>query len=211
MTSIHTCALLVVVHPSKFLKRLFRVCKIIYWWWICFVLLEWGNTKLKMAVHFSSNALLFQVLYDGLCPVCVKEIRFLQFLQRNKPETVDFIDISLPGYDGAKYQDVSYEMAMGEMHVIDENNKVNIHSTDAPGIVIFCLPNHIWRILLGFLHLAFCNIIDQPHFFDRFTVGFQLLRWCTAQWDWVGWVASWCGPLWNRSWSSPMPFLPRIV
>ncbi|XP_054631120.1 uncharacterized protein LOC129180708 isoform X2 [Dunckerocampus dactyliophorus] len=66
-----------------------------------------------------------KVLYDGLCPICVTEIRFLQFLQRDKPGKVDFVDISLPGYDGAKYKGVSYEAAMEEMHVIDENNEVH--------------------------------------------------------------------------------------
>lgn len=66
-----------------------------------------------------------KVLYDGLCPICVTEIRLLQFLQRKRPNRVDFIDISLPGYDGANYSGVSYEMAMEEMHVIDEKNTVH--------------------------------------------------------------------------------------
>lgn len=66
-----------------------------------------------------------KVLYDGLCPICVTEIRFLQFLQRRKPKKVDFVDISVPGYDGEKYKGVSYEMAMEEMHVIDEKEKVH--------------------------------------------------------------------------------------
>ncbi|XP_034393086.1 uncharacterized protein At5g50100, chloroplastic-like isoform X2 [Cyclopterus lumpus] len=57
------------------------------------------------------------VLYDGLCPICVTEIQFFQFLQRNRPVKVDFVDISLPVYSGEKYKDVSYEMAMEEMHV----------------------------------------------------------------------------------------------
>lgn len=74
---------------------------------------------------FSSESAAVQVLYDGLCPICVTEIRFLQFLQRNKPGKVDFIDISKPGYDGAKYKDVSYEMAMDQMHVIDERGEVH--------------------------------------------------------------------------------------
>lgn len=66
------------------------------------------------------------MLYDGLCPVCVAEIRFLQFLQRkNPPGGVEFIDISLPGYDGAKHRNVSYEMAMEAMHVIDEKDEVS--------------------------------------------------------------------------------------
>ncbi|XP_054631121.1 uncharacterized protein LOC129180708 isoform X3 [Dunckerocampus dactyliophorus] len=49
----------------------------------------------------------------------------VKFLQRDKPGKVDFVDISLPGYDGAKYKGVSYEAAMEEMHVIDENNEVH--------------------------------------------------------------------------------------
>lgn len=70
------------------------------------------------------------MLYDGLCPICVTEIRFLQFLQKKQPDKVDFVDISLSGYDGEKYKGVSYEMAMEEMHVIDEKDEVNSHSTD---------------------------------------------------------------------------------
>ncbi|KAG1961977.1 DUF393 domain-containing protein [Pimephales promelas] len=65
-----------------------------------------------------------RVLYDGECPICVKEIRLLQFLQRNRAEKVDFVDISLPEYDGMKYG-VSYEIAMEEMTVIDTNNKIH--------------------------------------------------------------------------------------
>ncbi|XP_054465026.1 uncharacterized protein LOC129099706 [Anoplopoma fimbria] len=73
----------------------------------------------------SSQSAGVKVLYDGLCPICVTEIKFLQFLQRNRPGKVDFVDISLPGYDGEKHKDVSYEMAMEEMHVIDEKDKVH--------------------------------------------------------------------------------------
>lgn len=73
----------------------------------------------------SSQSADVKVLYDGLCPICVTEIRFLQFLQRNQPEKVDFVDISLPGYDGANYKGVSYEMAMEEMHVIDDKDEVH--------------------------------------------------------------------------------------
>ncbi|XP_074538118.1 uncharacterized protein LOC141799703 [Halichoeres trimaculatus] len=73
----------------------------------------------------SSESAGVKVLYDGLCPICVTEIRFLQFLQREKPKKVDFIDISLPGYDGEKYKGVSYEMAMEEMHVIDQKGMVH--------------------------------------------------------------------------------------
>ncbi|XP_019720785.1 uncharacterized protein At5g50100, mitochondrial-like isoform X2 [Hippocampus comes] len=49
----------------------------------------------------------------------------VKFLQRNQPEKVEFVDISLPGYDGAKCKGVSFEAAMEEMHVIDERHQVH--------------------------------------------------------------------------------------
>ncbi|XP_007560826.1 uncharacterized protein At5g50100, mitochondrial-like [Poecilia latipinna] len=75
--------------------------------------------------NLSSESAGVRVLYDGLCPICMTEIRFLQFLQRNQPGKVHFIDISKPGYNGAKYNDVTYEMAMEEMTVIDEKDEVH--------------------------------------------------------------------------------------
>lgn len=57
--------------------------------------------------------------------MCAAEIRALEFVQRNiRPGRVNFVDISLAGYDGAKHGDVSYEMAMEVMHVIDEKGQV---------------------------------------------------------------------------------------
>ncbi|KAG9337503.1 hypothetical protein JZ751_028694, partial [Albula glossodonta] len=65
----------------------------------------------------SDSASGVRVLYDGECPICVKEIRFLQYLQKNRPGKVHFVDISVPGYDGTKYGGIDYDMAMEEMHV----------------------------------------------------------------------------------------------
>ncbi|KAG7472499.1 hypothetical protein MATL_G00109430 [Megalops atlanticus] len=66
-----------------------------------------------------------KVLYDGECPICVKEIRFLQYLQKHRPAKIEFVDISMQDYDGRKYGGITYEMAMEEMHVIDEHDKVH--------------------------------------------------------------------------------------
>ncbi|XP_068561311.1 uncharacterized protein [Cebidichthys violaceus] len=74
---------------------------------------------------FSSECVGVKVLYDGRCPICVTEIQFLRFLQRNRPGKVHFVDIALPGYDEEKHKDVSYQMAMEEMHVIDEKDEVH--------------------------------------------------------------------------------------
>lgn len=94
---------------------------------LCFVKLRYVSLWVPLWPFFF--VALFQVLYDGLCPICVTEIQFLQFLQRKKPEKVDFVDIAQPGYDGRKYKEITYEMAMEEMHVIDKEDKV---STDSP-------------------------------------------------------------------------------
>lgn len=97
--------------------------------WYPSSLTEFWKIRDKISDNSSCKCLfstLFQVLYDGLCPICVTEIRLLQFLQRNRPEKVHFIDISLPGYDGTKYKAITYEMAMKEMHVIDKKDKVII-------------------------------------------------------------------------------------
>ncbi len=49
------------------------------------------------------------------------------------------MDISLPEYDESKYEGVSYEMAMEEMTVIDEKNKVS-------GFILFIL----WKVTRAF-------------------------------------------------------------
>lgn len=67
-----------------------------------------------------------RALYDGECPICVKEIQLLQFIQRNRSQKVEFVDISLQGYDGANYGGIGYDRAMEEMHVIDENDQVHV-------------------------------------------------------------------------------------
>lgn len=86
---------------------------------------SWRSTVYEIQKLFFLRSTQSQVLYDGECPICVKEIQFLQYLQRNRPGKVDFVDISLQCFDEEKYGGISYEMAMDEMHVIDENNKVN--------------------------------------------------------------------------------------
>lgn len=161
--------------------------------------------------QLSSLCTLFQVLYDGLCPICVTEIRFLQFLQKNRPGKVVFIDISLPGYDGEKYRNVSYEMAMEEMHVIDEKDKVILQSTDFSRTVIFWMSScYFGRSLQISLKVVLCQSANLLCI-GRFTVGSQRLQSCTAQWALAGWVASWCGHLWDHSWTSPTPSLQGIA
>lgn len=65
------------------------------------------------------------LLYDGECPLCLKEINFLRNRQtRLKLSNLKFIDIASPSYDPSAHADISYERAMGVMHAIDSNGKI---------------------------------------------------------------------------------------
>ena len=67
------------------------------------------------------------MLYDGKCPLCLKEIRFLQWVDTKiwKRDSVDWVDISLPDYDSSKHSSIDYSTAMGAMHVIGKDGKVS--------------------------------------------------------------------------------------
>ena len=69
------------------------------------------------------------MLYDGKCPLCLKEINFLQWMDTKiwKRDSVDWVDISLPDYDLRKHLNIDYKTAMGAMHVIGKDGKVSRH------------------------------------------------------------------------------------
>nr|XP_022308420.1 uncharacterized protein At5g50100, mitochondrial-like [Crassostrea virginica] len=73
--------------------------------------------------HLSQQVLKTKVLYDGHCPICIKEINFLK-KYFNKEGKVDFVDITEDSFKAEDYLGITYEEAMGSMHVIGENNKV---------------------------------------------------------------------------------------
>lgn len=67
------------------------------------------------------------VLYDGGCPLCVREVTFLrQRDQRRNPEQprLAFVDIDAADYDPAAHRGISYRQAMGRIHGIDASGAV---------------------------------------------------------------------------------------
>lgn len=62
-----------------------------------------------------------KILYDGECSICRVEINLLQKFA--KKEHLEYVDITSPDYDPKLYNGVTYEDAMKEMHVI-ENDKI---------------------------------------------------------------------------------------
>lgn len=56
-----------------------------------------------------------KLLYDGECPLCVREVNFLQKRDDNRG-LVAFIDIAKDGYDPQLNGGVDFETAMGRIH-----------------------------------------------------------------------------------------------
>jgi predicted DCC family thiol-disulfide oxidoreductase YuxK len=63
------------------------------------------------------------ILYDGACPFCLREVRFLQGRDRER-RRLAFVDINDPSYDPGLHAGISYREAMGRIHAIDGEGAV---------------------------------------------------------------------------------------
>ena len=57
--------------------------------------------------------MVFEVFYDGDCPLCVREIRMLQWLDRRS--RIQFIDIAAPGFDESSVG-LDWDTLMARIH-----------------------------------------------------------------------------------------------
>jgi len=62
------------------------------------------------------------VLFDGGCPLCVREVTFLR--GRDRRDALGFVDIDSLDYDPESHQGISYEEAMGRIHAITASGDV---------------------------------------------------------------------------------------
>ncbi len=58
-----------------------------------------------------------KLLYDGECPLCLREVNFLKKKDRNQG-LIAFIDISDENYQPVAHKNIDYETAMGRIHAI---------------------------------------------------------------------------------------------
>lgn len=62
------------------------------------------------------------MLYDGECPLCMREVNFLRrrdaATRGGAGGAIDFVDIADPTYDAARNAGLDYATAMGEIHAI---------------------------------------------------------------------------------------------
>ena len=61
-------------------------------------------------------------LYDGECPLCMKEINFLK--NRDINNNIEWVDISSDDYDESKHANIDYKTGMESMHVIDDKGSI---------------------------------------------------------------------------------------
>ena len=62
------------------------------------------------------------LLYDGGCPLCVREVDFLHRKDRDK--TMQFVDINADDYCPEPWGGITYRQAMARIHAIDADGTV---------------------------------------------------------------------------------------
>ncbi|MGF1481448.1 MAG: thiol-disulfide oxidoreductase DCC family protein [Cyanophyceae cyanobacterium] len=58
-----------------------------------------------------------ELLYDGECPLCLREVNFLQKRDAGRG-IVKFVDIADPNYDPQQHGGVDFATAMGRIHAV---------------------------------------------------------------------------------------------
>ena len=66
------------------------------------------------------NKLIF--LFDGGCPLCVRETNFLK--SKDELNKINFVDINKVNYNPSLFKDISYAEAMSNLHGILENGNI---------------------------------------------------------------------------------------
>ena len=67
-----------------------------------------------------SNKFIF--LFDGGCPLCIREMRFLK--KKDISSKINFVDINDNAYNPAEFKNISYAEAMSNLHGILGNGKI---------------------------------------------------------------------------------------
>ena len=75
------------------------------------------QTNQTLESSSSSTQWQIKLLYDGECPLCVREVNFLQKRDRGRG-LVSFVDIAEDDYDPTENGDVDFATAMGRIHAV---------------------------------------------------------------------------------------------
>ena len=62
------------------------------------------------------------LLYDGACPLCLREVKFLK--RRDFHGRLAFVDIDQHAYDPAQWKGISYRDAMARIHAVRSDGEI---------------------------------------------------------------------------------------
>jgi predicted DCC family thiol-disulfide oxidoreductase YuxK len=74
-------------------------------------------TKNEFSESIAAPSWQIELLYDGECPLCVREVNFLKKRDAGR-DLVSFVDIAEDGYNPQSHGGIDYEMAMGRIHAV---------------------------------------------------------------------------------------------
>ena len=69
-----------------------------------------------------SSAVQLTLLFDGACPLCMREVRFLKV--RDLYKRIAFVDIDAQEYAAADHGGITYREAMGRIHALRADGTV---------------------------------------------------------------------------------------
>lgn len=76
-----------------------------------------ANQQFNSSAQIAAPAWKIKLLYDGECPLCVREVKFLQKRDAGQG-LVAFVDIADDDYNPEENGGVDFETAMGRIHAV---------------------------------------------------------------------------------------------
>ena len=79
--------------------------------------------ELKDVTEYDAPKWKIKLLFDGLCPLCVREVKFLKHKDGDRG-LIKFVDIATDDYDPADNSGIDFETAMGGIHGVLANGEI---------------------------------------------------------------------------------------
>ena len=74
------------------------------------------NAAAARTASSSARTWELKLLYDGDCPLCMREVNMLR--RRDTAGRIEFVDIASPEYDPVANAGISFELAMERIHAV---------------------------------------------------------------------------------------------
>lgn len=131
----------------------------IFWGLLVCLLTKISNVVEKAAAETledRDSKIPLDLLYDGECPICKREICILQ--KKDSQTKIKFVDISSKEFSPSNHQNIDYNTAMSQIHAIDAKGNLLVGIPAFAAVYARChLP-----ITSTLLRIPFVKIILKP-------------------------------------------------